>query len=83
MFRLIKLGIYAFIGYALYELYQGMVQQQGGGGNFSRAFGGSGGETAGERAFGRSQNLTAPARAGPRPLSTPTAAPSATMSAAA
>ncbi len=30
MFRLIKLGMYALIGYVLYELYQGMTQQQGG-----------------------------------------------------
>jgi hypothetical protein len=26
MFRLIKLGFYVLIGYALYELYQGMTQ---------------------------------------------------------
>ena len=32
MFRLIKLAMYAFVGYALYQLYQGIVaqQQQGG-----------------------------------------------------
>ena len=37
MFRLIKLAMYAFIGYALYELYQGMVaQRQGGGGRRER-----------------------------------------------
>ena len=29
MFRLIKLAMYAMIGYVLYELYQGMTQQQG------------------------------------------------------
>ena len=64
MFRLIKLGIYAFIGYALYELYQGMFrQQQGGGGNFSRAFGGCGGESAGASSFGGSgQNMTGAGR---------------------
>jgi len=28
MFRLIKLGIYLFLGYALYELYQGMMSEQ-------------------------------------------------------
>jgi hypothetical protein len=33
MFRLIKLAMYAFVGYALYQLYQGIMQQpQGGGG---------------------------------------------------
>ena len=32
MFRLIKLAIYAFVGYSLYQLYQGMMQQQGSGG---------------------------------------------------
>ena len=36
MFRLIKLAIYAFIGYALYELYQGMTTQPGRGGSFGR-----------------------------------------------
>jgi hypothetical protein len=35
MFKLIKLAFYAVIGYALYELYQGMMQQQGGGGRQS------------------------------------------------
>ncbi|MDQ3438837.1 MAG: hypothetical protein M3478_00640 [Planctomycetota bacterium] len=29
MFRLIKLAMYAMIGYVLYELYQGMTKQQG------------------------------------------------------
>ena len=38
MFRLIKLAMYAMIGYVLYELYQGMTQQQGG-----RSFGQSSG----------------------------------------
>jgi hypothetical protein len=38
MFRLIKLAIYAFVGYSLYQLYQGMMQQQqqGGGGGMGR-----------------------------------------------
>jgi hypothetical protein len=27
MFKLIKLAIYAFLGYALYELYQGIVSE--------------------------------------------------------
>ena len=31
MFRLIKLAMYAFVGYSIYQLYQGMMQQQGGG----------------------------------------------------
>src|SRR6266542_165084 len=30
MFRLIKLGIYVLLGYALYELYQGMMAEAGG-----------------------------------------------------
>jgi hypothetical protein len=30
MFRLIKLAFYAVIGYALYELYQGMTAESGG-----------------------------------------------------
>jgi hypothetical protein len=33
MFKLIKLAFYAVIGYALYELYQGMKQEHGGGGS--------------------------------------------------
>lgn len=28
MFKLIKLAIYAFLGYAIYELYQGMMAEQ-------------------------------------------------------
>ena len=31
MFRLIKLAIYGFVFYSLYQLYQGMMQQQQGG----------------------------------------------------
>ena len=30
MFRLIKLGFYALVGYALYEVFQGMTAQPGG-----------------------------------------------------
>lgn len=48
MFRLIKLAMYAVIGYVLYELYQGMTQQRqqqgdrsfGGGGGTGNSFGG-------------------------------------------
>lgn len=65
MFRLIKLALYALVGYALYELYQGMVQgggtrgtmggrQQGGGQQ-----GGQQGERFGERLnIGAAQNMT-------------------------
>ena len=36
MFRLIKLAMYALVGYSLYQLYQGiMQQQQQGGGAFA------------------------------------------------
>jgi hypothetical protein len=38
MFRLIKLAIYAFVGYSLYQLYQGMMQQRQGGGMGGGAF---------------------------------------------
>ncbi len=49
MFRLIKLALYAVIGYALYEMYQGMTQQQNsrssgrgsGGGSYGNSFGDS------------------------------------------
>ncbi len=47
MFRLIKLALYAVIGYALYEMYQGMTQQQnsrssgGGGGSYGGSYGNS------------------------------------------
>jgi len=37
MFRLIKLAMYALVGYVLYELYQGMTQEQGGGGGGLRS----------------------------------------------
>ncbi len=40
MFRLIKLALYAFVGYSLYQLYLGMTQQrQEGGGRRGGAFG--------------------------------------------
>lgn len=48
MFRLIKLALYAVIGYALYEMYLGMTQQQNsrssdrsGGGSQGNSFGDS------------------------------------------
>jgi len=51
MFRLIKLAMYAMIGYVLYELYQGMTQQQAGrsfgGGSSGGSFGGGGGSSYG------------------------------------
>ena len=45
MFRLIKLAMYALVGYVLYELYQGMTQQtdsfsSSGGRKSARSFGG-------------------------------------------
>ena len=46
MFRLIKLGFYALLGYALYELYQGMSQEEGQG------------NRGGRRSQGRPQNMT-------------------------
>jgi hypothetical protein len=59
MFRLIKLGFYALIGYALYELYQGMTSGTqgygGGGGGYSRDF-----ERATSGSSGRMQTLTGP-----------------------
>ena len=60
MFRLIKLALYALVGYALYELYQGMVQGEGmqqsrmGGQRAS----GQQGERFGERLNIGGQNLT-------------------------
>ena len=57
MFRLIKLAMYALVGYAIYELYQGMSTSggsyggrgYGGGGDLDRALGSS---------HGRMQTLT-------------------------
>ena len=46
MFRLIKLAMYAFVGYSLYQLYQGMMQQQQ-----QQQGGGSGGGGMGGGAF--------------------------------
>ena len=48
MFRLIKLAFYAMLGYALYELYQGMSSESTGSrgrrrGNLDRALNESGG----------------------------------------
>jgi hypothetical protein len=42
MFKLIKLAVYVFLGYALYELYQGMSSeaQSGGGSGSSQNRGG-------------------------------------------
>ena len=41
MFKLIKLAFYAAVGYAIYELYQGMTQGggqgEGGGGGFGQS----------------------------------------------
>ena len=58
MFRLIKLAFYAFIGYALYELYQGFTA----GGSMSGSMGGGSNEL--DRALnsesGRMQTLTGP-----------------------
>ena len=53
MFKLIKLGIYAFLGYVLYELYQGIssetrsMRSRSGGGQRDRetTHGGRGGMT--------------------------------------
>jgi len=59
MFRLIKLGFYALIGYALYELYQGMMAERssggvggGGGGGGMRMGGGMSGGGSQARSFG-------------------------------
>ena len=71
MFRLIKLALYALVGYALYELYQGMVQGEGM--QQSRMGGQRGGGQQGER-FGANAVQVAQARerGQPRPA-TPTA----------
>ena len=61
MFRLIKLGMYALVGYALYELYQGFST-----GEFQDRFGRQGSSTGGglNRSAGsnrgRMQTLTGP-----------------------
>jgi hypothetical protein len=58
MFRLIKLAMYALVGYAIYELYQGMSTGHSGGGQ--RGQGGRGGDLgrALRSAGGRMQTLT-------------------------
>jgi hypothetical protein len=67
MFRLIKLGMYALVGYALYELYQGFSSgefQQRFGSHAQGGWAGSTSDAGGEsqhlnRSFGQSgQNLT-------------------------
>jgi hypothetical protein len=64
MFKLIKLAFYCLIGYAIYEMYQGFQQAQGGGGN--RAMGGGrSGRNELDRALnsseeGRAYNLSGP-----------------------
>jgi hypothetical protein len=58
MFKLIKLAIYAMIGYALYELYQGMMQQQGGGGNRGGLGGAGGGSFGQSRSGGNIGSMT-------------------------
>ena len=64
MFRLIKLAFYALVGYAIYEMYQGMMeQQQRGGGGGSRMGGGGGGMQGafgGGSATGSQGNMTGP-----------------------
>ena len=44
MFRLIKLALYAFVGYSIYQLYLGMRQQQQQGGGRRRSSGAFGRE---------------------------------------
>ena len=67
MFRLIKLAFYALVGYALYELYQGMMAERsnmgGGGGRGQGMSGGMSGGGSQSRSFGDAtrtaiQNLT-------------------------
>ena len=66
MFRLIKLAFYAIIGYALYELFQGMTAKRG---TLAGAGGGAGGRNL-QRALnesgGRMQTLTGPGGQGVR-----------------
>ena len=60
MFRLIKLAMYAFVGYAIYELYQGMTSGQSGshGGGFGSRQGGRDLDRALGGNQGRMQTLT-------------------------
>jgi hypothetical protein len=66
MFRLIKLAIYAFLGYALYELYQGMQSgsmgtQRAGGGGQGRGMGQGGrSRMSGGRGQGRREVTAEP-----------------------
>ncbi len=67
MFGLIKLAMYALMGYVLYEMYQGMTQESGGssfGGGGSRRGGGHGGGFGGALGddAGRMGTLTGPGR---------------------
>jgi len=55
MFRLIKLAIYALVGYALYEIYQGMTMPR----SAHSMAGGGGGSAAGNRNLRRALNTTA------------------------
>ena len=59
MFRLIKLAMYAFVGYALYELYQGMTAQPQWQGRRAGATGGSSRRAQGAE---RGQNFTGAGR---------------------
>ena len=52
MFRLIKLAFYALIGYALYEVYQGMMSEQYNRGGGMRRGGGMSGGSSRSRSFG-------------------------------
>ncbi len=65
MFKLIKLALYGFIGYALYEFMRGLMEGE----SILQSGQGEGGQGAGarelNRAFeggGRMQNMTGPAR---------------------
>ena len=67
MFRLLKLALYVFVGYKLYEYLQGMnlsgsgMQSQGGGSRQRQ-----GGQRRGMDAPSHPQNMTGPARGGRR-----------------
>ena len=52
MFRLIKLAFYALVGYALYELYQGMMSEQANRAGGMRMGGGMSGGGSQSRSFG-------------------------------
>jgi len=67
MFKLIKLGIYVLLGYTLYELYQGMMSGQYGGGmsgNRGREFEGSAqGRLTGRQGRGKRETTAEPSGA--------------------